>query len=189
MSTRRIHGPHAGRLPGRSRALTVSIALAVVGLDQATKAWALVTLPVGHSIRVLGPVLSWTRVDNTGAAFGLLPGSWPLLALFALVLAGALVYFAGRSGSDRIAVALGLVLGGAVGNLIDRAVRHDVIDFINVHVWPVFNVADAAVTVGALALVFFAFTGVGEPSFRSRVATVPSRSRQAPEDGAGRPER
>lgn len=147
----------------RLRALALATAAGVVVIDQGSKAWVMHHLAPGESIRVVGPILSLTRIVNTGAGFGLWPGSWPLLAGFAALLAALLVWEAGQAGTRRVAFALGLVLGGAVGNLLDRALHHGVVDFLNVHVWPVFNVADAAVTVGVLVLLVLAVTGRWDP--------------------------
>lgn len=131
--------------------------------DQLTKAWAVDTL----SYRTIDVV--WTLrlqlVHNSGAAFSLLSGkgAGPAIALLALVvvlvLARSSRMFTGRG--SRVAV--GLVVGGALGNLCDRAFRsHDgfmqgeVVDFINLQWWPVFNVADACIVVGAIALAVIA---------------------------------
>ena len=131
------------------------MATAVVALDQSTKAWA---------VRALddGPIeLFWTlqlRLSfNAGAAFGLGQGLGPLLVVAAVVLL-VVILALGRTAvrSAGAAAALGLVVGGAVGNLVDRLVGGHggaVIDFIDLQWWPAFNVADAAITCGALWLV------------------------------------
>jgi signal peptidase II len=135
------------RLRGRAAAA----ALAVVAADQATKALALARLSDG-GLALLGPWLRLVLVHNTGAAFGLLGGGdRPLAAVGALAAAG-LWWASGRAARPAVAWALGLVLGGAVGNLLDRLVRHAVVDFVAVGPWPVFNLADAAVTVGVVWL-------------------------------------
>ena len=131
------------------------MAAAVVALDQSTKAWA---------VRALedGPVeVFWTlqlRLSfNSGAAFGLGQGLGPLLVLAAVVLLMVIIAL-GRTAVRRAgaAAALGLVVGGAVGNLVDRLVGGHggaVVDFIDFQWWPAFNVADAAITCGAVWLV------------------------------------
>src|SRR5205085_12575592 len=131
-------------------------AAGVVVLGQLTKAWALAALADGP-IKLIGGVrLNLTR--NTAGAFGLGGAAVPLLAVVAL----GLVIFMASSGATtrhpRLAVAVGLVLGGALGNLADRMfrgkglLRGAVIDFVDLRVWPVFNVADAAITTGCLLL-------------------------------------
>ncbi len=133
------------------------IAVAVVVVDQATKTWALRALD-DTTIDLVGS-LRLRLVFNTGSAFSLGAGLGPVLAVLAVVVVAVLLR-SSREVQGRAALgALGLVVGGAVGNLIDRALRAGdgflggaVVDFIDVQWWPVFNVADAAICVGALAL-------------------------------------
>ena len=135
--------------------VVAGVAAAVVTLDQLSKTWALRALDDG-------PVdLFWTLrlklTINSGAAFGLGKGLGPVLVVAAvavLVVLGMLARSASLSGVGT--VALGLVLGGALGNLVDRLVRDQggVVDFVDLQWWPVFNVADAAISVGAVLLVF-----------------------------------
>lgn len=133
---------------------TVTAAAAVVAVDQATKAIVLSHLAVGQSAPLIGPLVSFTLVRNTGAAFGLLGGSSAELAVVAVIVSGVLWWLSGRTQRSGTAWSLGLLLGGALGNLVDRIARHGVVDFINFHVWPVFNTADTAITVGALWLLW-----------------------------------
>jgi signal peptidase II len=135
----------------------LGVAALVVAVDQLTKWWA-----VNHlQTRVIHVV--WTlQLDltrNTGAAFSSVTGQGPLIGVVALIIVGVLLW-QGASVSSRLgAVGLGLVLGGALGNLVDRAFRGGhfmhggVVDFIDLHWWPVFNVADSCVVVGAILLV------------------------------------
>lgn len=146
------------RQSGRGRVLLAlggATAAVVVAVDQVTKSWALRALDDG-------PVdVVWTlRLNlsfNSGAAFGLGKGLAPFLVAAGVVMVVVLVALGRAAGTTApAAVALGLVLGGAVGNLADRLVRDHggaVVDFIDLQWWPVFNVADAAITCGALALV------------------------------------
>lgn len=141
----------------------VVIAGAVVALDQITKAVALRHLAVGVPIDVVDGLLALTLVMNPGLAFGLLgglPTAWRwIVALLSLTALGVLARIAlrvlgeaGRTG--RVAVAL--VFGGAVGNLIDRGRFGAVVDFVDVHWqgyhWPAFNAADSAITIGVALL-------------------------------------
>jgi signal peptidase II len=144
----------AGRLTRGSRPrpwATALTALATLALDQASKAWIVAHLHPGQSLAVLGPLLSFTLVTNRGMAFGLLSQASALVP-WASAAAALAVWRLARRGQASTAqdVALGMVLGGALGNWVDRWRRGSVVDFVNVHVWPVFNVADAAVTVGTL---------------------------------------
>jgi signal peptidase II len=129
----------------------LAIAALVVVADQAAKTWAEHRLARG-SIEV-----AWTLrlklVLNPGIAFSLGRGSTRLVTVMALVILAIVVVVAWRSTGWVLGLALGLVMGGATGNLLDRLLRHNggqVIDFIDLRWWPVFNVADAAVSCGVL---------------------------------------
>lgn len=138
--------------------LALAVAAVVVGVDQTTKSIAQAHLQ-GGPVHVLGP-LSLALGYNTGSAFSLLTGWAPLLGAVAALLAVALAVMAWRTRRRSVAVALGLVLGGALGNLTDRLVRGHhgaVIDFIDFRYWPTFNVADACIVVGIALLVVLAW--------------------------------
>jgi signal peptidase II len=152
------------------------IAIATIALDQATKAAVRARIGLHDNIEVVPGLLNLTHVLNTGAAFGLLNAAdFPFKSLVVALLAiGALVaigFYAMTFGSEtRLArLALTLILAGAIGNLIDRAVSGAVVDFVDVywgtwHFWT-FNVADSAITVGAILLVLDMFrTGKHVPS-------------------------
>lgn len=146
--------------PGKLRYLLVS--LAVVVLDQWTKWLVEVHLDSHMAQPVVPGLLNLTHVRNTGVAFGLfasngISASWVLTGLGLLALSAVSVYFGFASPRDRgLLVALALVVGGAVGNLIDRIASGAVTDFIDVYVgihhWPSFNVADAAISVGIVLM-------------------------------------
>jgi signal peptidase II len=134
------------------------VATAVLVADQLTKAWALSALADGP-IAVVGPVrLALAR--NTAGAFGLGGAFVPFLAVGALVLVLVLVTRGEVTRRPILAVAAGLVLGGAFGNLVDRLVRSPgllrgaVVDFVDLRWWPVFNLADSAITCGCLLLLW-----------------------------------
>lgn len=136
-------------------ALGAGTAVTVVAVDQLTKSWALRALDDGP-VHVLW-TLRFNLSFNSGAAFGLGQGLAPLFMVVAIGVLVALVAL-GRTAATTTAtvVALGLVVGGAAGNLIDRFLRaHDgaVVDFVDLQWWPIFNVADAAITIGALLFV------------------------------------
>lgn len=129
------------------------LAAGVLALDQATKWIALWHLEPGLSIDVL-PVLSWTLTCNTGAAFSMFQGHSWVFAVAAVAVSAFLVFEIWRLRSGWLeGASYGLVLAGALGNLTDRLVHECVVDFIHVHYgwfnFPVFNVADSAITVGA----------------------------------------
>lgn len=126
----------------------------VLAVDQASKALVLTHLAPGQSVPILGTFLTLRVERNTGAAFGLLGGTTVPLAALAVAICAALWYLSGRSRQPGVAWSLGLVLGGALGNLVDRIVRHGVVDFIDVRLFSVFNAADTAITLGALWLLW-----------------------------------
>lgn len=136
----------------------------VILSDQLTKLHIMQTMRLHESIPVIPNLFSFTYIRNPGAAFGLLAGSsnafrmvfFGLTSLFALVLLGSILYRMPESEwMGRLSVSS--ILGGAVGNLIDRMRYGEVIDFLDVYVndyhWPAFNVADSAITVGVVFLV------------------------------------
>jgi signal peptidase II len=140
------------------------IAIAVVLLDQWTKAWIVSTMNLHESFAVIGGFFNITYVRNPGAAFGFLAGASPLFRsiFFMTVTAAAILLILHYLRTSRIedlfqVSALALILAGAVGNLIDRVRFGEVIDFLDIYVgnhhWPAFNVADSAISVGAAILV------------------------------------
>ena len=131
-----------------------AIALFVVALDQLTKLAALRALAAGEDLRVLGPVMSFSLRHNTGAAWGLLAAHTEWLTYLAAAMAVGLLLCGVRAGRmpAYLRIGLPLLLGGAVGNLCDRLSLGAVVDFIDFHFWPVFNVADIAIVAGALLI-------------------------------------
>jgi len=139
--------------------LSVAVAAVVVLVDQLTKWWALETLDT-RTIHVVWTLqLRLTR--NSGMAFGQGEGLGPLVGVVALVVVVGLLIALRRPANRLAAVAVGLVIGGAAGNIVDRVARSGddgflsgaVVDFIDLQWWPVFNVADIGITVGAALLV------------------------------------
>jgi signal peptidase II len=124
-------------------------------LDRLSKAWVIHHFQLGESHR-LASYFYWTYVRNTGTAFGLFQGNNKALVIMAFLILASLLYGA-RGLSERGgfwgALGVALVLGGAVGNVIDRLHYGCVIDFLDFRVWPVFNVADSAITVGAISII------------------------------------
>lgn len=135
-----------------------AIALAIVAADQATKAWVVQTLgpeTMTRFIPIVGDTVRIAYSHNTGVAFSLLQGMPQLLTLTALlIVAGAIYFYVTQLPNWRLFVQmiLGLILGGAFGNLIDRVRLGYVVDFISVGWFPIFNIADSAITVGASLL-------------------------------------
>jgi signal peptidase II len=141
----------------RSLPLLAALAVVIVALDRWTKFWASRTLPFGQPIQVVGDYLRLTYTRNSGVAFGIGQGTGFPYYVFSLVAIVAIVwmFLRGRAGHDPVrGTALTFILSGAVGNLVDRVASGEVVDFIEVGIptwhWPIFNVADSAVTVGVL---------------------------------------
>jgi len=156
--------PGDGDSPGRPLVgLVYVIAASVVVADQAAKLAAVHWLRPADSV----PLTSWlslTWATNTGGAFGVLDSSTGLLAVIAALVVAALVFIAPRLGTSHLlAVAVAAVMGGALGNLIDRVRVGYVIDYIDLHFWPVFNIADIAITVGAGLLIIATILGHPRP--------------------------
>jgi signal peptidase II len=151
----------SGRLP-----LLLSVAAAVVTLDVASKLLAVRHLTDREPIEMLGGLLTLRLVRNPGAAFGMAQGLTIVLTAIAVVVVVVILRMARRLHSAWWAVALGLVLGGAVGNLIDRLFRAPapgrghVVDFLELPRWPVFNLADSAIVVAGALMVLLSARGV-----------------------------
>jgi signal peptidase II len=145
---------------------SVVTAVAVVILDQITKRIAEHYLPLqpDHSISIIGELLRLTYVQNRGAAFGILQNQSILFVIVGVAVIGAILvsyrYFPKMS--LLLNVALGLQLGGAIGNLSDRIRLGYVVDFVDVAIWPVFNVADSAIVIGVGVLAFHLLKGADE---------------------------
>jgi signal peptidase II len=167
-------------LPRRPRTrLLLVLAVAVLVLDVATKLLVVATLSDREPVRLLGGALYLTEARNTGAAFSFAEGATVVFSLIAAVVVVVIVRAARRLFSTGWAVALGLVLGGAVGNLADRVfrdpgfLRGGVVDFLSLFapdgsVWPIFNVADSAIVCGGLLGALLAFRGIEFDGGRAR---------------------
>ena len=169
----------------RRRALLIalfSIAAVVLVLDQASKAWALDALADGERRHLIGDLLGLKLVFNPGAALSIATGMTWLLTLVATVVIVVVVRASRRIGSRAWAVALGLLLGGALGNLVDRffrspgPLRGHVVDFLSIGWWPVFNVADPAVVGGAILLVALSLFGYDFDTEGRRRPEAPEKS-------------
>jgi signal peptidase II len=128
---------------------------AVVALDQAAKALVEANLVPGQQVEVLGSVVGLTLSHNQGVAFGLASGSGVALVVFALLALGFVGFLLARDPTrPGMWVAVGLISGGAIGNLADRIRADAVTDYIAVGSWPPFNLADVAITTGVVLLAF-----------------------------------
>ncbi|WP_409294445.1 signal peptidase II [Peribacillus sp. SCS-26] len=137
------------------------VALFVIALDQFTK-WLIVkNLELGESIEVISQFFYITSHRNRGAAWGVLQGQMWFFYIITLVVVAGLIYYIVKHAKNNVllGVSLGLMLGGAVGNFIDRIWRKEVVDFIHVYIvdysFPVFNIADSALCIGVIMLIIY----------------------------------
>lgn len=157
--------------------LLLTLGLAVLGLDVLTKVLVVATLSDREPVRLFGGALYLTEARNTGAAFSFATGATEVFTVIALVVVVLLVHGSRRVRSTGWAVSLGLILGGAAGNLVDRLLRDPgvfrgaVIDFLSLfdpygQVWPIFNLADSAIVCGGVLAVVLSLRGreIGGPA-------------------------
>jgi signal peptidase II len=151
------------RIRARAALRAVTVLLTVVALDQLTKHTIGTSIQPGQVKTVIPGVLHLVNVRNTGVAFGVLSGGGALIyALTFVALAVLVAYLVARPERRLLWLPTGMLVGGAIGNLIDRVGRGSVIDFIKLPHWPAFNVADMAITFGVIILVLVVeFTGRG----------------------------
>jgi len=168
----------AGSVTRRGRArweIFVGLAASIVAVDQLTKAWLVANVAPGEVVPVVGDYVRLVFGRNSGALFGLFGDSALLFGVISIAVVGLIIGYHARSGrSAYLSVTLGLLLGGAIGNLIDRLRLGYVVDFVDIGIgalrWYTFNVADAAISCALLLLVLTAVV----PSLAG--ATAPRRS-------------
>ncbi len=136
--------------------LFFTVALVVFVLDRLTKNIVTSSVPYGTEVSVIDHVVGITNIRNAGAAFGFAPvGPWFFLLAAMAVSIGLVVYVMRKPGDLSGDTVFGLIVGGALGNAFDRIINGGgVTDFINFHFWPVFNLADSAVSIGVALLIF-----------------------------------
>jgi signal peptidase II len=145
-----------------SRLSWIPITAVLIGLDRLTKWWAVTNLKLGQPYPLIGDRIRLTRLHNVGGAFGAFPGSGSVFTGVSIgvsaVLVGVLIFR--RDLSLLLRVGISVVLAGALGNLIDRLLNGYVLDFFEIRGFPVFNLADSCVTIGAgLIIVYVLFGG------------------------------
>ena len=164
---------------GRLSRLGCLVAVLACTLDQVTKVWLLNVLALGdRGVIRLGPVLDLALTWNTGISWGLFQtksalGQWVLLGIKVVAVVLLWAWLA-RASSRLVAIGLGLIIGGAIGNAIDRVAHGAVVDFVLFHIttptfnftWYVFNLADAAIVAGVIGLLYESFLGAGVPQKR-----------------------
>ena len=137
----------------------LSIIILILSLDQVSKWLVRDAMDLGQSIPIISSLMSLTYIENRGAAFGIMAGGRVLfIALTFLLLAFLLWYrHQNKHQSFLLEISTGLIIAGALGNLIDRILKGSVTDFIDFHFFPIFNVADIAVTCGVFLMAVFIF--------------------------------
>ncbi|TDC50120.1 signal peptidase II [Jiangella ureilytica] len=163
---------------GRRRAgVLLAVAAAVLAADQLTKMLAVALLDPGRAVPVVGELVQLRLIRNPGAAFSLATNLTPVLTVVALVVVLAILAVSRRVVNRSWAVALGAVLGGALGTLTDRMFRMPgpfrghVVDFVELPNWPVFNVADSAIVTGAVVVAVLSVRGIPHDGDRRRSET------------------
>ena len=150
----------------RGTALLALVAAVVLALDLATKVWVVAELEGRRTIELLGGQLLVRVSRNPGAAFSFAEGATVVFTAIAVTVVVVILRVSRRLGSDGWALSLGLLLGGASGNLVDRLFRSPgpgrgaVVDFIDFQVWPSFNVADSAIVTGGVLAVLLSLRGI-----------------------------
>ena len=166
---------------GRAWASALSLAVVVAVADQLSKSAIESRLVIGERVDVLGP-LQLTNVGNTGIAFGLAGGGGKAIIFLTLIALALILVLFGRDPQRRGGwLAVGLLLGGAAGNLIDRIAHEAVTDFIKLPMWPSFNLADIAITLGVILL---AWSFLRDPQGDDRQDEEASEKADAPVQGS-----
>lgn len=166
--------PAAESRPPKRLRLLLSVAAVVLALDIVTKVLAVKLLPPGQPVSIIGDTVTWTLVRNSGAAFSMATGYTWVLTLIATGVVIGIFWMGRRLVSPWWAVGLGMILGGAMGNLVDRffrapgPLRGHVVDFLSVGWWPVFNVADSGIVCGAILLVVLTLFGLNPDGTRGQ---------------------
>lgn len=168
-------------IPRWELGLLFLVAVATLALDQATKYLVTRSLPVGASWAPIPALERWftlTHTRNAGASFGLFPQLAPVFLTISIVVVVGIVVYARflRPGDHWTALAMGLMLGGALGNLADRLRIGHVVDFLDFKVWPVFNCADSAIVIGVALLMWFLLLEPQKHPERARSEDAPGPS-------------
>jgi signal peptidase II len=172
-STDRAPGSHSKRVRARYAVLLVCCTVTAYVLDQLTKAWVVSTMELGQITPVLPPLLNWHFIRNPGAAFSIGTNVTWIFTIVMVVVSVAIMTQIRKVASWGWAVALGLVLGGALGNLTDRLFREPsfgqghVVDFIALPNFAIFNIADSAVVSGVILVCLMTLRGIGMDGRRS----------------------
>ncbi|MEF2824559.1 MAG: signal peptidase II [Peptococcaceae bacterium] len=135
------------------------LAVFVLGLDQWSKYLVRASMQMGESIPIIDSIFHLTYIENEGVAFGLFSGHTNIFVLVSILVLIGLLIFVWKESSQSLLLHYGaaLVVSGALGNIIDRAMKASVTDMFDFRIWPIFNIADIAVCVGFVLLVLYLF--------------------------------
>ncbi|GLY33736.1 signal peptidase II [Kineosporia sp. NBRC 101731] len=184
-------GPTESAAPRRKKAYAAAvplIALVVLGLDQLTKYLAVKELTGEGRVDVVGDLFGFYLIRNPGAAFSLATGSTWIFSVVAIAVAVFIIRISRTLGHWGWAVALGLLLGGAVGNLTDRVFRAPgvfrghVVDFLALPNWPIFNLADCSITCAAVLIAVLSIIGIGIDGRRVSSEKTAEKTAEKPEN-------
>jgi len=135
--------------------LIFSITIFIILLDQLTKFLIRTSFALHESETLIPKVLELTHIQNTGIAFGLFKNMQPIMIIINVLIICVIIYYLKDIKNRKLAISISLILGGAFGNLIDRIFLGTITDFIKISIWPVFNIADSAITIGAILLAIY----------------------------------
>ena len=140
----------------KKNTIIFSTSLFIVILDQLTKFLIKKDFQLNHSIPIIKNIFHFTYITNTGSAFGFFKNFNLFFVLFSIIVVIAIFYYLKniKENEKLLQFSVGLLLGGTIGNLIDRIAYGSVIDFLDFRIWPVFNIADSAVTISIIFLIF-----------------------------------
>ena len=179
-----------GRLNKLTNLILPVVALIVLLADQASKAWVTQNIPLNTTFDVIPPlreIFVLTHITNSGAAFGLFPQLSIVFTFVALAVSLVIVFYYRSipAGQWIVRLSLGLQLGGAIGNLIDRLRFGSVIDMFYVRFWPVFNIADSAIVCGVLLLMWHLMRTSPTPKAAGEAAIPPESGEGTESSGNG----
>ena len=137
--------------------LIFSIAFLIILIDQISKFVIRNSMHLSQSIPVIKNIFHITYIHNFGAGFGILQQQKLFLILISAIVVCIILFYSKKIGKKErlLQITIGIVLGGTIGNLIDRIIYGYVIDFLDFRIWPIFNIADSAVTIGVIFLIFY----------------------------------
>ncbi|MBW2967935.1 signal peptidase II [Candidatus Woesearchaeota archaeon] len=149
------------------------VAIVIILVERVVKFYITESLRLGESIPVIGNFLMITRAENSGAAFGILQGFNLLFLIAAIAVFGMIIVYYQKIIYDRLLVfASAFILGGTVGNMMDRLFFGVVIDYINIGFWPTFNISDAALTIGVALLAIYLYFWQKEPKATRQASLI-----------------